>query len=93
MAYKGNGFVPNWYVESWPKGKRLAAQLVAAGLWSPDVQEGLPGFLFHDWCDYQPTAEEIERDREASRLRQKNRRERLRKAALKSAQEGSSDAA
>lgn len=87
-AYKGDGFVPAWYIDSWPKGKKLAAQLVAAGLWTPGEKDGLQGYYFHDWDDYQPTSDELERDREASRLRQKNHRERLRQAALKSAMNG-----
>lgn len=85
MAYKGGGFVPTWYVDSWPKGRKLAAQLVDANLWKPGEKDGLPGFYFHDFHDYQPTADEIERDREASRIRQKNRRERLRQAAFATA--------
>lgn len=84
-AYKGEGFVPAWYIDSWPRGKKLAAQLVAARLWEEGEKDGLPGYVFHDWEHFQPTAEEVEREREASRLRQKNRRERLRQAALEKA--------
>ena len=78
IAYKLNGFVPQWYIDSWPKGKRLAAQLVSADLWEPAQQDGLDGFMFHDWSHFQPSADEIERDRENSRIRQRNRRERMR---------------
>lgn len=85
ISYKGDGFVPAWYIDSWPKGRRLAGKLVDAGLWSESEKDGLSGYLFHDWEHYQPTADEIERDREASRLRQRNRRERLRQSSLEQA--------
>lgn len=85
MAYKGDGFVPGWYVDSWPRGRRLAAKLVAARLWHEGERDGVPGYLFHDFEDYQPTSDEIEKDREASRVRQRNRRERMRQANLQNA--------
>ena len=88
MAYKGDGFVPAWFVESWPKGKRLAHQLIAAGLWTEGEKDGVPGYIFHDWDDYQPTAEEIEKEREASRERQRKFREARRLARAN----GTSDA-
>ena len=81
-AYKLQGFVPDSYVASWGrKGRALAAKLVAAGLWEPanDLVEG-PGWQFHDWIDYNPTAEQIERDRELARLRQARSREKKRAA-------------
>lgn len=87
-AYKSDGFVPTWYIDSWPRGRRLASELITAGLWQPAEHNGLPGYRFHDWDDYQPTADEIERDREASRIRQKNRRERLRQKSIEQAKAG-----
>jgi hypothetical protein len=79
QAYKQQGFVPEYEVISWPKGKQLAAQLVRAGLWSPGVNdEAEPGWWFHDWLDIHQTADEIEQQREKNRERQRARRARLR---------------
>ncbi len=77
MAYKTDGEVPGWWLDSWGKtGTTAARKLVEAGLWetTPD------GYRFHDWADYQPLSDEIEREREMARTRQRERRERLRKA-------------
>jgi hypothetical protein len=74
MSYKTDGAVPAWFVAGWPQGKALAAKLVAARLW----ETAEDGYLFHDWADFQPTAEEIEAEREKSRERQRARRQRIR---------------
>lgn len=81
MSYKTDGFIPDWFVQSWPNGRKLAQQLVEADLWDiADTDEhGSAGWVAHDWDDYQPTAEEIEQDREANRERQKQWRQRRRK--------------
>lgn len=80
MAYKQDGFVPGWYVAGWPRGPKLAALLVTAGLWEMSEKDGDLGWRFHDWHDVQMSAEEIERDREHSRERQRRYREKMRKA-------------
>lgn len=80
-AYKLDGLVPSDYVRTWPGGPRLADRLVASGLWD-EVDDG---WRFHDWCDYQMTAEEIERDRDLARNRQKRRRDKLRELRDKEA--------
>ena len=77
MAYKTDGLVPKWWLESWGKGGLTAAEkLVEAGLWErcPD------GYIFHDWDDYQPSSEEIERGRVLARRRQQKLRDRRRQA-------------
>ena len=74
MAYKLPGRVPEWFVQGFPKGKQLATRLVDAGLWRP--AEG--GWEFHDWDDYQPEPDVIERTREKARERQRRRRGRVR---------------
>ena len=53
--YLTDGAVPEWFVESWPKGKALAGKLVAAGLWeaTPD------GWQFLSWAEYQRTKEQV----------------------------------
>ncbi len=81
MAYKTDGFVPAWYLDSWGKtGTTAARRLVEVGLWD-EVDEGPEtGWRFHDWDDYQPSSDEIERDREQARIRQRKSREQRRKA-------------
>ena len=77
MAYKLDGFVPAWYVHSL-KAQRQAAQLVACGLWVPGHHEVEgDGWWFHDWGDYQPSSDEIEKTRANARQRQRSRRQRL----------------
>lgn len=78
MAYKTDGFVPEWFVASWPAGRKAAESLVSVGLWSTAERDGEAGYQFHDWLDYQPSAEEIERDRERARQRARDSRQRLR---------------
>ena len=89
-GYKLDGFVPVHYVTSWPKGKALAGRLVTAGLWHvnepglgcscipEDADLTEPGWRFHDFLDYNPTADEVERERKAARIRQQRLRERRR---------------
>jgi len=49
-----------------------AVELVLAGLWD----EHPDGYVFHDWVDYQPTREQVEAEREATRARVAKSRER-----------------
>lgn len=78
MAYKLDGFVPAYFVTSWPQGRRLADQLVKNDQWSFGEKNGEPGWYFHDWHDYQMSSDEIEADRERARERQRGYRKRLR---------------
>lgn len=78
MSYKTDGFVPAWFAHAFPNGRRVAAELIAAELWSEGEHEGEHGYRFHDWLDWQPSAEEIERDRERQRARSREFRRRLR---------------
>jgi hypothetical protein len=77
-AYKQDGYVSADFVATWPKGKKLAASLVAVGLWTLDPNGH--GWWFHDWLDYQPSAAEIEAERLAARERQRRHRARRRAA-------------
>ena len=83
-AYKSDGKVPAWFVAGQPQGKRLAALLVTAGMWhAPEHacdecdQPDSDGWIFHDWLDVNTSAEEVERQREQNRKRQKKRRAKL----------------
>jgi len=77
------GFVPDWFVAGWPQGRRLAGKLVDSGLWFSSLKSGETGWQFHDWEHFQPSKEEIERDRAHNRERQKRFREKRREARLK----------
>lgn len=70
------GFVPEWFVATWPQGKKLAAQLVAAGYWEHAEQDDEQGWQFHDWTDANPTAEQEKERRRKARERQRKLRER-----------------
>jgi hypothetical protein len=71
------GFVPEWFVATWPQGKKLAAAARprrATG--SPPKQDDEQGWLFHDWTDANPTAEKEKERRRKARERQRKLRER-----------------
>ena len=76
MAYKTDGVVPVEFVTGWPRGRQLAGELVAVGYWLEHPE----GWEFHDWLDYQPSAAEIEAERDAARERQRKSREARRNA-------------
>lgn len=81
-CYGGVGQVPDYYVRSWPQGRKHAAELVKAGLWHgaghacPDCPqpEDPQGWVFHDWGDFQPEEDEVERKKALDRDRQRKRR-------------------
>lgn len=77
-AHKQDGFIPEWYVATWSKGKKLADALVAAALWSPDHVGGESGWRYHDWLDIHDGSDEVEQQRAKNRKRQRDRRARLR---------------
>jgi hypothetical protein len=71
-----DGWVPEYWVTTWPAGKRAAGTLVSVGLWSKEPRNGLPGYQFHDWEDYQRSAKQIEAERAEGRERARRSRER-----------------
>lgn len=78
-GYRLDGFVPAHYVTSWRDGRKLANQLVAAGLWEPATHpdEGA-GWRFHDYGDYNMTVAAWEADKAAARDRKQRERSRRR---------------
>lgn len=72
--YVTEGRVPGWYVESWPRGRRLAQKLVDARFWEATEE----GWQFLSWAEYQRTKEQIEEDRAKARERQRKWREQRR---------------
>lgn len=72
-----DGFVPCWYVASWPRGKSHALALVDAGLWHVSERDGEAGWQFHEWHQANPSRDEELQKRE-------KRAEAGRKGGLKS---------
>lgn len=64
-----DGWVPEYWVTTWPAGKRQASTLVSVGLWRREKRDGLPGYSFHDWTGYQRPADKIHEDRRKGRER------------------------
>lgn len=75
-AYKRDGFVPYDLIDEW-KAKRYADQLVTAGLWFHCEENGEHGYRFHDWLDINSASDEVEKQREQARKRQRERRAKL----------------
>jgi hypothetical protein len=74
-----DGFVPEWFVKTWPKGLKLASLLVSAGLWERvewDDPERENGWYFHDWDHFQPSRKQILAGREKTRERVAKHRDR-----------------
>jgi hypothetical protein len=69
------GFIPDWFVATWPNGKKLARALVVAGYWEDAKDGDETGWLFHDWTDANPTAEKEKERRRKARDRQRRLRE------------------
>lgn len=76
MAQLTDGWVPDYWVQTWPNAKVAVKALVDAGLWSPETVDGIPGFRFHDWLTIQRSASEIHTEREKGRERARKSRER-----------------
>jgi hypothetical protein len=49
---------------------RWCAELVEAGLWHPTPD----GYEFHDWCDHQPTRDQVDARRAAEREKKARQR-------------------
>lgn len=69
MGQLTDGWVPEYWVTTWPSGKRHAATLVTVGLWRTEDRGGIPGFTFHDWHTIQRAADKIKEDRERAKDR------------------------
>lgn len=58
-----DGFVPDHALPRLaPDAATLARALVAAGLWT----RTRGGYVFHDWCDYNPTRKDVGRTSDAA---------------------------
>lgn len=68
-----DGFVPRDVALRYGTA-RQAAKLVEVGLWVPTERDGEDGWQFHDWLEYQPSREDVQRKRKAAAQRQAKRR-------------------
>jgi hypothetical protein len=59
-----DGFIPKLIASRYDVRGRLASKLVDVGLWSRVDHGDEPGYQFHQWDEYQPTAASIEADRQ-----------------------------
>ncbi|MFI5839432.1 hypothetical protein ACIA8K_06930 [Catenuloplanes sp. NPDC051500] len=67
-----DGFVPDYVLPRLlPDSARLADTLVTVGLW----RRAKGGYRFHDWHEYNPTAESVQDERKAARERMRKMRE------------------
>lgn len=70
-----DGFVPDYALPRLlPDSAELASKLVTAGLW----KRAKGGHRFHDWRDFNPSAEEVQAEREAARNRMRDLRKKRR---------------
>lgn len=76
MCYLTDGFVPDWYVKSWPKGAALAKKLVAVKLWKPAKKDGENGWQFHEFIG--PGRQDSKAQIEADRQKWRNKKQRQR---------------
>ena len=71
-----DGFVPDYIaLRMDSKARSKASKLVSAGLWSVAERGGDRGWQFHDWCDMQPTKDDVETRREQEREKKRRYRE------------------
>lgn len=63
-----DGFVPKQMLPRLlPDCFELASELVTNGLWVDGIHKGSEGYFFHDWNDFQPSAEAAKHRREVRR--------------------------
>lgn len=67
-----DGHIPNYMLESWGTPPSAPEALVAAGLW----ERTSDGYLFCNWHEYQPSKQDVDAERAASRERMRELRAR-----------------
>ena len=76
-AHLSDGFVPSYVLRTLATDSdadELAKRLEQAGFWEAGLCDGDEGWWFNDWSDYNPTADEVQAKRAASRERQERSR-------------------
>lgn len=76
-----DGFVPAEIAERHDPKLKMAARLVAVGLWEHAEKDGEPGYSYHDWSDRQPSRADVEKNRRDNAKRQQEFRGRKRSKA------------
>lgn len=56
-----DGVIPHWVIDNFDVRNEVVEVLIDSGLW---VDNG-EGVTYHDWCEYQPTREQLEEKRAA----------------------------
>lgn len=67
-----DGHVPDYMIEEWAPPPSAALALVESGLWERESS----GFVFRNWREYQPSRQDVEAERAASRERMREIRAR-----------------
>ena len=82
--YLTDGLVPEWFIDSWPRGKQLAQKLVQTKFWEakPDGE-----YQFLSWSEYQRTKEKVLKDRAAAAARKAKHQQRREQPDTKNADE------
>lgn len=70
-----DGFVPDYMIQVWGPTQKTIDALVESGLW---IREN-NGFRFYSWLDYNPSKEDSDAKRAASKERMRKSRERFRR--------------
>ena len=80
-----DGLVPDYMLEVWGAPPAAPESLVNAGLWERESS----GYLFRNWHEYQPSKQDVDAERSASRERMRElRARRKQKKPLDSAENG-----
>lgn len=74
-----DGHIPNSMIAMWGPPPSAAESLVNAGLW----ERTRDGFDFRNWAEYQASRDDMEAEREASRLRKQASRTRLKQQKMR----------
>lgn len=69
-----DGWVPEYWVLTWPGARPAVKKLVEVGLWSKEARLGIPGYRFHDWLSIQRSAASVEAERAEGRERARKSR-------------------
>lgn len=67
-----DGAVPQWFIDSWPRGPECAAKLCQVGLWEPLEPDG---YQFLSWEEYQLTREQVQERKAAAAARKEKWRQ------------------
>ena len=67
-----DGFIPDYMIAMWKPTAKTVDSLVSSGLW----ERVCDGFVFRSWCEYNPSKQQTMHEREASKARMRDSRER-----------------